>query len=177
VKATPLIALLGLIATASAAAPSTPPEFTHSRAEDWINSPPLTLAALKGKVVVLDFWAFKCVNCLNSRAWLDSLERDKGPRGLVVVGVHTPELAEERSPGAVRKAVERLGIHYPVVIDEDSSYWRALHVEAWPTFCLIGRDGLLYVCLQGEMHSGDQRDAAVEQVLDKLLATAGPSSS
>ena len=157
-----------------AAAPSVPAAFTHARADDWINSPPLTLAALKGKVVMVEFWAFDCVNCLNSRAWIDSLEQDKGPRGLVVVGVHTPELDEERSAAAVRRAVERLRIHHPVMIDTDTSYWKALHVQYWPTFCLIGRDGLLYACVPGEMHKGDERAGRVESVLDMLLRAPPP---
>ena len=102
---------------AALAAPSAPPEFTHHRADDWINSAPLSLAGLKGKVVLVEFWAFECVNCLNSRAWVESLERAKGAAGLVIVGVHTPELAAERLPEGVRKAVARLGIHNPVMID------------------------------------------------------------
>jgi thiol-disulfide isomerase/thioredoxin len=168
-----LIGLLALGAAATAtAAPSAPPEFTHSRPDDWINSPPLTLASLKGKVVLVEFWAFDCVNCLNSRAWVDSLEASLASRGLVVVDVHTPELAEERSPAAVRKAVERLKIHDPVMLDQDSSYWSALHVQYWPTFCLIGRDGLLYACVPGEMHRGDERADKVEQALDMLLKGA-----
>lgn len=169
------IALIALTAVSVAtAAPSVPPEFTHSRPDDWINSPPLTLAALKGKVVLVEFWAFECVNCLNSRKWVESLERDRGPGGLTVVAVHTPELSEERAPSAVRRAVERLGIHDPVMLDQDSSYWRALHAQYWPTFCLIGRDGLLYACVPGEMHSGDERATRVEQALDLLLK--GPAS-
>jgi thiol-disulfide isomerase/thioredoxin len=165
-----LIALLVLACgSAVANAPSTAPEFTHSRAEDWINSPPLTLAGLKGKVVVVEFWAFECVNCVNSRAWVESLERDKGPEGLVVVGVHTPELDEERSAGAVRKAVVRLGIRHPVMIDTDSTYWKALHAQYWPTFCLIGRNGVLYACVPGEMHVGDERADKVASAIDMLL--------
>ena len=170
------IALLSLLACASvaASAPTPPPAFTHSRAEDWINSPPLTLAALKGKVVVVEFWAFECDNCIKSRAWIDSLEHDDGPKGLVVVGVHTPELDAERSEGAVRKAVERLGIHHPVMIDTDLSYWNALHVQYWPTFCLIGRDGLLYACVPGEMDKGDERATKVRGAIDMLVkAPAG----
>jgi thiol-disulfide isomerase/thioredoxin len=154
---------------AAAGAPITPPAFTHSRAEDWINSPPLTLAGLKGKVVVVEFWAFECDNCLNSRAWIDALERDKGAEGLVVVGVHTPELAEETSARAVRKAVERLAIHHPVMIDSDTSYWKALHAQYWPTFCLIGRDGLLYGCVPGEMDQGAERAARVRGLIETLL--------
>jgi thiol-disulfide isomerase/thioredoxin len=169
-KASKLIAALTLVAaTVVSAAPSAPPEFTHSRPDDWINSAPLTLAALRGKVVLVEFWAFECVNCLNSRAWVQSLERSRAAGGLVVVGVHTPELSEERFPDAVRKAVVRLGIHDPVMIDEDSSYWTALHAQYWPTFCLIGRDGLLYACVPGEMHTGDPRAVKVEQALDLLL--------
>jgi thiol-disulfide isomerase/thioredoxin len=162
-----LLALLA--ATAAATTPGPAPEFTHSRADDWINSAPLTLASLKGKVVLIEFWAFECVNCLNSRAWVQSLERELGPRGLVVVSVHTPELTEERFPDAVRKAVVRLGVHDPVMIDEDASYWTSLHVQYWPTFCLVGRDGLLYACVPGEMHSGDARAQGVERALDVLL--------
>ena len=169
-KAIRIIALVGLAVTAVAtAAPSVPPEFTHTQPDDWINSPPLTLGALKGKVVLVEFWAFECVNCLNSRKWVQSLESSRGSQGLVVVGVHTPELSEERSPAAVRKAVVRLGIQGPVMIDGDSSYWKALHVQYWPTFCIIGRDGLLYACVPGEMHPGDERATRVEQALDLLL--------
>jgi thiol-disulfide isomerase/thioredoxin len=151
------------------AAPGVPPEFTHRHADEWINSQPLTLGALKGKVVLVEFWAFACDNCLNSRAWVESLERSKAPQGLVIVGVHTPEIAEERNPEAVRRAVERLGIHYPVMIDGDSSYWHALHNQYWPTFYLIGRDGRLYGSVPGEMHVGDERAQKVEAAIDQLL--------
>jgi thiol-disulfide isomerase/thioredoxin len=175
VKATPIIVLLALAtASAIAAAPGPAPEFTHTGPDDWINSPPLTLAALRGKVVLIEFWAFDCVNCLNSRAWVESLERTRAAGGLVIVGVHTPELSEERSPAAVRKAVVRLGMHEPVMIDGDSSYWNALHAQYWPTFCLIGRDGLLYACVPGEMRTGDQRATKVEQALDLLVKAPTP---
>lgn len=165
-----LTLLLALAAVPlTAAAPSTPPEFTHSSPDDWINSPPLKLSDLKGKVVIVEFWAFDCDNCLRSRAWVESLEHALGPRGLAVVTVHSPELLQEKFPDAVRKAVTRLGIHDPVMIDADHSYWDALHAQYWPTFCLIGRDGLLYACVPGEMHSGDQRADRVEQAIEELL--------
>jgi thiol-disulfide isomerase/thioredoxin len=169
------IALLSLaLASAQAipnspAAPGTPPEFTHHRQSDWLNSEPLTLAALKGKVVLLEVWAFKCVNCLNSRAWVDSVEQSKAPAGLVVVGIHTPELREEEAPDAVKRAVERLQIHHPVMIDTDKSYWKALHNQYWPAFYLIGRDGRLYGPVLGEMHVGEARSQQLEQVIDELL--------
>jgi thiol-disulfide isomerase/thioredoxin len=165
IAALPLLALAAL----AIAAPSAPPEFTHRQASDWINSEPLTLASLKGKVVLMEFWAFECVNCLNSRAWVEAIAGSKAAQGLVVIGVHTPELAAERNPNAVRQAVERLGIHYPVMIDEDSSYWRALHNQYWPAFYLIGRDGRLYGPVLGEMHVGDARAQQVERAIDLLL--------
>jgi thiol-disulfide isomerase/thioredoxin len=170
------VAALFATTLTTATAPTPAPEFTHSRADEWVNSPPLTLATLRGKVVMVEFWAFECVNCLNSREWVHSLEQSKSANGLVVVEVHTPELAPERYPDAVRKAVERLSIHDPVMMDQDSSYWSALHVQYWPTFCLIGRDGLLYACVPGEMHKGDPRAAKVEQALDVLLKAPAPAS-
>lgn len=157
---------------APASTPTTPPEFTHHRAAEWLNSDPLTLAKLKGKVVMVEFWAFECVNCLNSHEWVESVADKKGPAGLVVVGVHTPELPDEHSETGVRRAVQRLKIHYPVMVDEDGSYWRALHNQFWPTFYLIGRDGLLYGSFKGEMHVGDARAQQAEQVIDQLLAAA-----
>jgi thiol-disulfide isomerase/thioredoxin len=146
-----LLICCAVAADAAAAGPAPPPEFTHTRPSEWLNSDPLTLASLKGKVVLVEFWAFECVNCLNSRAWIDSLIRDKGDKGLVVISVHTPELDAEKSPGGVRKAVEKLGMHNP-----------------------IGRDGLLYGSVPGEMHSGDQRAQKVETALDQLLAASKP---
>ncbi len=166
-RASLLLPVLALT-TLALAASSVPPDFTHHKADDWINSEPLTLASLKGKVVLVEFWAFECDNCIKSRGWIDSLQA-KSASGLVIVGVHTPELAAERNPAAVRHAVEQLGIHYPVMIDGDSSYWNALHVQYWPTFCLIGRDGLLYASVPGEMHVGDERAQKVEAAIDLLL--------
>ena len=168
-------ALLAVLASATAVmsmaagAPSKPPEFTHKNASDWLNSAPLTLAQLKGKVVVVEFWAFECVNCVKSRPWIEALEREQGANGLVIVGMHTPELREEHDPGKIREAVEKFGIHYPVMIDSDSSYWNALHIQAWPTFCLIGRDGLLQGCVPGEMDVGDARATQVRTAIDLMV--------
>jgi thiol-disulfide isomerase/thioredoxin len=156
------------------AATSTPHEFTHSRASDWINSPPLTLAGLKGKVVLVEFWAFECVNCLNSAAWVETMVHSKSDAGLVVIGVHTPELATEKSADNVRNAVKRLGIGYPVMLDTDYSYWNAVGNHYWPTFYIIGRDGLLYGAVPGEMHVGDERSGKVEEVINRLLAAPAP---
>jgi Redoxin len=157
------------VATSEPAGTAVAPEFTHKRPSEWLNSQPLTVGALKGKVVLLEVWAFKCVNCLNSRQWVESVEHGKAPQGLVVVGVHSPELSEEEAPDRVKHAVKDLGIDYPVMIDTDHTYWKALHTQVWPTFYIIGRDGRLYGPVLGEMHVGDARAQQLEQVIDELL--------
>jgi thiol-disulfide isomerase/thioredoxin len=169
------IRCLALALTAGAAlalareTPSVPPEFTHHGSADWLNSEPLTLAGLRGKVVLVEFWAFECSNCVSSLAWVDKIAHTRQEAGLVVVGVHTPEWATERSAENVRRAVERLKIRHPVMIDTDYSYWNALHNHYWPTFYLVGRDGLLYGKVVGEMHDGEQPARGLESVIDQAL--------
>lgn len=168
-------ALLGVIAVLWAASgagstPGKPPEFTHDRASEWLNSAPLTLAALNGKVVVVEFWAFECDNCIKSRPWVEQLERDEAGKGLVVIGVHTPELRDEHNGAKLRDAIKTLGIHDPVMVDEDGSYWRAMKVAVWPTWCLIGRNGLLAGCVPGEMDLNDARATRVHEAIDMMLA-------
>ena len=157
---------------AAVQAPYAAPEFTHAQPADWLNSAPLTLARLRGKVVLVEFWAFECVNCLNSRAWVESIAQSRAAAGLVVVAVHTPELRDERSPDKVRAAVTRLRIDYPVMIDGDYSYWNALGNQYWPAFYLIGRDGLIHGRAIGELHVGDGSATGVETLIDQLLAVA-----
>jgi thiol-disulfide isomerase/thioredoxin len=166
-------AACALIACGSAAeqAPFRAPEFTHAASADWLNSAPLTLAQLRGKVVLVEFWAFDCVNCLNTRAWVESIAASRAAAGLVVVAVHTPELSAERSPDNVRAAVARLGIHYPVMLDGDYSYWNALGNQYWPAFYAIGRDGRVHGRAIGEQHVGDGTARPLEALIDQLLAT------
>jgi len=169
-----LVALLGACALGCSGAtqpqPFPAPEFTHGLPAEWLNSAPLKLAQLRGKVVLVEFWAFECVNCLNSRPWVEKIAQDKAAAGLVVVAVHTPELRDERSPDNVRAAVARLGIHYPVMLDGDYSYWNALGNQYWPAFYLIGRDGLVHGHAIGELHVGDGTGQRVESLIEQLLA-------
>ncbi len=110
-------------------------------ATDWLNSPPLTPQGLKGKVVVIDFWTYSCINCLRSipyvRAWAEKYK----DHGLVVIGVHTPEFAFERNVANVRAAVSDLKIGYPVAIDNDYKIWRAFDNEYWPAHYFIDAQG------------------------------------
>jgi len=162
--------LTAAAAGAAVAGPAPAPEFTHGQRADWINSEPLTLRGLRGKVVLIEFWAFDCSNCLASRAWLSGIERAKAAAGLTVIAVHTPELPEERPAENVRAAVRRLGITGPVMLDADYSYWHALDNAYWPAFYLIGRDGTLRGTAIGEMHRDTPAAQRLEQAIDSLLA-------
>jgi len=146
------------------------PEFTHTAAADWINSPPLKLASLRGTPVLVEFWTFDCYNCRNTLPWLKAIHAEYGPRGLKVVSVHTPELEQERIPANVRAAVKELAITYPVMIDGDSSYWRAMNNRYWPAFFLVDRDGKIVQTAFGELHRGERRGDAMEAAIRERVA-------
>jgi len=134
----------------------------------WINSAPLTREQLKGKVVVIDFWTYSCINCLRSiphvRAWYDRYKDD----GLVVIGVHAPEFAFEREFANVQKAVADLGIRYPVALDNDWKLWRALKNNYWPAHYFIDAQGRIRY-----YHHGEGSYEESERVIRQLLAEAG----
>ncbi len=144
------------------------PEFTHQKASEWINSPPLRLTSLKDKVVLLDVWTFDCWNCYRSFPWLKTIEK-KFSKKLQVIGVHAPEFDHERVIRNVRRKVELFGLTHPVVIDNDFSYWRALNNRYWPTFYLIDKNGYIRESFVGETHVGTQKARNIESSIQKLL--------
>ena len=168
VFATAVLSLLSCAATVPAMA-TTAPELPHQSASDWINSAPLTLASLRGSVVLIEFWTFDCYNCRNTLPWLKAIHAEYAQRGLKVVSVHTPELPQERDPANVRTAVKELGITYPVMIDGDFSYWRAMKNRYWPAFYLVDRDGTIVLAAFGELHRGETRGDAMEARIRDLL--------
>ncbi len=133
---------------------------------EWINSPPLTTASLKGKVVLVDFWTFDCINCLHALPYVKALYAKYKDQGLVVIGVHTPELPRERIPANVRDAVKRLGITYPVVIDGDYAIWRSFENEYWPAAYYVDASGQIRFHHFGEGRY-DEQDAVVRKLLDE----------
>ncbi|MCI0401789.1 MAG: redoxin family protein [Gammaproteobacteria bacterium] len=149
--------------------PSLAPEFSHASAEEWINSEPLTLSALRGQVVLLDFWTFDCWNCYRSIPWINSLEQRYAPRGLQVIGVHTPEFPHEKVRSNIVKKVNEFEIHHPVMIDNDYSYWRAMGNRYWPAFFLIDKQGRVRAAFFGETHEGDRNATQMEEAIEKLL--------
>ncbi len=149
------------------------PSFTGGT--EWLNSAPLTPESLRGKVVLVDFWTFACYNCLNALPHVKALYAKYKDRGFVVVGVHTPELARERVLGNVRDEVTRLGITYPVVIDNDYAMWRAFGNRYWPAAFYADAAGRLrfHHFGEGRYEEQDQAVAALLAERDAAAATGG----
>jgi thiol-disulfide isomerase/thioredoxin len=139
-----------------------------SGSTEWLNSPPLTAQALRGKVVLVDFWTFNCFNCLNALPYVRAWAGKYRDHGLVVIGVHTPELPFERDIGNVRKAVARLKIDFPVVIDNDYAIWKAFGNEYWPAAYFVDAEGSIR-----HHHFGEHDYENSERVIQKLLIEAG----
>ena len=137
-------------------------------ATEWLNSPPLTAAGLRGKVVLIDVWTYTCINWLRSlpyvRAWAEKYKN----QGLVVIGVHAPEFAFEKNVDNVRRAAKDMQVNYPIAIDNNYAIWRALKNEYWPA--------LYFVDVQGHIrhhHFGEGEYEQSEMVIQRLLAEAG----
>jgi len=137
----------------------------ESAGDKWINSYPLTIKELRGKVVLIDFWTFGCYNCVNTLPTLRRFHEQYASKGLVIVGVETPETPFERVFDNLVKAVNKRGIEYPVVTDYDNKTWDAYGVNAWPTVVIVDKGGRIrYV------HVGEGQYATQESVITKLLA-------
>jgi cytochrome c biogenesis protein CcdA/thiol-disulfide isomerase/thioredoxin len=115
------------------------PDFSGATA--WINSPPLTFASLRGKVVLVDFWTYSCINCLRTLPYIKAWNEKYKDSGLVIIGVHTPEFPFEKDEANVRKAVKDLGVTYPVPMDNDYKIWRSLNNQYWPADYFIDATG------------------------------------
>jgi thiol-disulfide isomerase/thioredoxin len=156
---------LGMFATTNARGPRELAAIGD--ATEWLNSPRLTPSSLAGKVVLVDFWTYTCINWLRTlpyvRAWAQ-----KYREGLVVIGVHTPEFAFERNIDNVRRAVRQMAIEYPVVIDNDYSIWRAFKNQYWPALYFIDARGRVR-----QHHFGEGEYERSEKTIQQLLAEAG----
>ncbi|WP_223457780.1 MULTISPECIES: cytochrome c biogenesis protein DipZ [unclassified Pseudomonas] len=142
-----------------------------SGAVDWLNSPALSNEALKGKVVLVDFWTFDCINCKHTlpyvKDWAKKYEKD----GLVVIGVHTPEYGFERIIDNVRAKVKEYGITYPVAIDNNYAIWRNFDNQYWPAHYLIDAKGQVRYTHFGE-GSYDTQEKMIQQLLEEAKASA-----
>ncbi|SOB94452.1 cytochrome c biogenesis protein DipZ [Rhodobacter maris] len=139
-------------------------------AVQWLNSAPLTAEELRGKVVLIDFWTYSCINCLRALPHVKAWAEAYGPQGLVVIGVHAPEFAFEKDPGNVKRATEDLGLSYPVALDNDYAIWRAFQNRYWPAHYFVDAEGRIR-----HHHFGEGGYEESEQVIRQLLAEAGLS--
>jgi cytochrome c biogenesis protein CcdA/thiol-disulfide isomerase/thioredoxin len=145
------------------------PEFVGN--ERWFNTPgdqPLTLRQLRGRVVLVDFWTYSCINCLRTLPYLKAWDERYRKDGLTIVGIHTPEFPFEREAGNVEEAIERNGIRYPVAQDNEQATWSAYGNQYWPAEYFIDADGNVRYVHFGEGEYGEK-----EQVIRQLLAEAG----
>ncbi|WP_353193661.1 cytochrome c biogenesis protein DipZ [Pandoraea pnomenusa] len=163
-------AMMRAAATAPAPAPL-PVEGTLPSldgAVQWLNSPPLTAQALRGKVVLVDFWTYSCINCLRTLPYVKAWAEKYRDQGLVVIGVHAPEFAFERDVGNVKKAVKDLGVDYPVAIDNNYAIWRGFNNQYWPAHYFVDAQGRVRY-----HHFGEGNYAESERVIQQLLREAG----
>jgi thiol-disulfide isomerase/thioredoxin len=138
----------------------------------WLNSRPLTLNGLRGRVVLIDFWTYSCINCLRTLPYVKAWDRDYRSDGLTIVGVHTPEFAFEHVPANVRENVRKLGVRYPVALDNEYGTWNAWHNQYWPAKYLIDKAGHVRY-----YHFGEGDYGQTEGAIRELLAEAGAELS
>lgn len=163
------LVLLAVVATLSAfavnAANSIGKPAPEIASETWLNSEPLSLADLKGKVVMVEFWTFGCYNCRNVEPYIKAWHDRYAKQGLVVVAVHAPEFGYERDTENVKRYLEEHGISYAVPIDNDFATWKRFDNHVWPAMYLIDKHGIIrYV------HLGEGKYKETERKIQSLLA-------
>ena len=144
------------------------PELTGTTA--WINSQPMTLASLRGTVVLVHFWTFGCINCINVQPYVKAWSSRYGPDGFVVLGIHTPELSFERNLENVRAAVTKADVRFPVAFDPTYATWNAYHNSYWPAFYFVDKAGRIR-----HVHFGEGDYDGSEAVIRELLAEPTPA--
>ena len=137
------------------------PEFANGT---WINSEPLTIKGLKGRVVLIEFWTFGCYNCRNTLPFVKAWHEKYAKAGLTIVGVHSPELDGEEKIENVRREIASLNIRYPIVTDNNYATWKAYNVQAWPTIFLVDKNGRIRWS-----HVGEGAYDEVEKRIQNLL--------
>jgi thiol-disulfide isomerase/thioredoxin len=137
-------------------------------ASTWLNSAPLSTTQLRGKVVLVDFWTYSCINCIRTLPHVCAWSEKYRDQGLVVIGVHTPEFGFEKDAANIGKAIARFQIDYPIAVDSDHRIWNAFHNNAWPVFYIADAQGRVRARIAGEGNY-EKTEAAIQA----LLAEAG----
>jgi thiol-disulfide isomerase/thioredoxin len=138
------------------------------RANEWLNSRPLTASALRGKVVLIDFWTYTCINWLRTVPYVRAWDKKYRNQGLVVIGVHAPEFAFEKNINNVRLAVKEIRVDYPVAVDNEHVIWRAFKNQYWPALYFIDSQGRVR-----HYHFGEGAYEQSEMIIQELLAETG----
>lgn len=176
IKNISLIIVIGLVFLISAVAyakktnpPAQMPEFTQVDPAAWINSKPLSVKDLRGKVILIDVWTYGCWNCYKSFPWLRALEDKFSDQDFQVIGIHSPEFDREKGRDNVVKKVEEFMLHHPVMMDNNRAYWRSLHNRYWPAYYIVDKEGNIRDAFIGETHAGDRNAKKIEKLITKLL--------
>ena len=165
-----LLGLLGLLALLLGACFGLQAAPEVRRIDGWINSQPLTLDELQGKVVLVDFWTYSCVNCIRTFPYLKDWHEKYTDYGLVIIGVHTPEFEFEKRKENVVEAARAYGLEYPIAQDNNYATWNAYSNNAWPAKYLVGQHGFIRY-----HHIGEGAYAETEEKIRELLAETGVS--
>ncbi len=152
------------------------PLYGLSGATGWLNSKPLTAKDLKGKVVLVDFWTYSCINCLRTLPYIEAWSQKYKDSGLVVIGVHTPEFDFEKQLPNVQKAVQKFGVTYPIALDSNQAIWNAFHNEFWPAHYFIDAKGKVRFEHFGE-GDYDQSERWIQQLLQERNGKAMPAGA
>jgi glutathione peroxidase-family protein len=176
IKNISLIIVIGLVFLISAVAnakktnpPAQMPEFTQVDPAAWINSKPLSVKDLRGKVILIDVWTYGCWNCYKSFPWLRALENKFSDQDFQVIGIHSPEFDREKERDNVVKKVEEFMLHHPVMMDNNRAYWRSLRNRYWPAYYIVDKEGNIRDAFIGETHAGDRNAKKIEKLITKLL--------
>lgn len=137
----------------------------------WLNSPPLSMRQLRGRVVLIDFWDYTCINCLRTLPYVQAWHERYQEHGLVVIGIHTPEFTFAQYEQNVERGVREFGLTYPVVVDSNYELWKTFANRAWPAKYLIDKDG--YLCWA---HFGEGAYAEAEQTIQELIREIAPDA-
>jgi peroxiredoxin len=179
-----VFALVACASTANAQQPAPAtfkekaPELEERSAEEWLNSPPLKLADLRGQVVILHFWTFGCVNCKHNDFAYKAWHQKYSGKGVTMIGVHTPETNRERDLKRLKRSIEERGLKFPVVVDQDGKTWKAWSNRWWPSIYLIDKKGFARYRWDGELNwKGAKGNAIMKKKIDELLAEEIPATA
>ena len=148
--------------------PPAAPEFAQDT--EWLQSKPLTLAGLRGQVVVVHFWTFGCINCVHNYPVYKAWQEKYADKGVKIIGVHTPEFANEADVPSIRAKARENGLKFPIAVDNDSRIWKTWDNHYWPSINLIDKKGRVRYHWDGELHPQDAEGRRFASHIDELLA-------